>query len=497
MKKHIRFGVLFVLLALVFSLLASCSEDKKQTESKTTSITSEAKLFGNLPAKNFEGEEITILVEGDYMSLYKSIEIMPQEDSPEIINHAVENRNAKVEEYFNVKIKEVRTTASGEMASDIKNAQMSGSDEYDIVMPYIPTAAQLASQGCFELLNDLENIHLDQPYWDQGCVKGLSINNKNYFATGDFSLLSLACTHAIVFNKDVVNDNRLEDPYKLVSEKKWTLDKLREMAKKITHDSNGKADMQFDDTYGFLVNTNFATSMYVGSGERLSSKDDKDMPIITVNSARGVNVFNKIFELVNDKQAIGHIESFQSEVTAAGKTSVWQAATESVANKRVLFRAMSIADLPELGEYECNFGVLPIPMYDENQGEYYSMVSTIYASGAAIPVINENKERSSIILDAICQASTDTVKYNYYQVLLKDRKIQDNESEQMLDIIFGNRVYDLGVVYGWGGSNFDNDSLASFMNTIAFSGSNTFVSKYESIKDKIESDMETTIESFE
>lgn len=485
-----------VLIALVASLFASCSDGGGGEVSKTVSTPTETVLFGNLPARDFGGAEITILVEGDYMSNYKSIEIMPQEDSPEIINTAVETRNARVEDQFNVKLKEVRTTASGEMASSIKNSQLSGTNEYDIVMPYIPTAASLATQGTFVLLNDLQYLHLNEPYWDQGCVKGLSINHKNYFATGDFSLLSLACTHAIVFNKDVVNENKLENPYQLVKEKKWTIDKLREMAKMITQDSNGKPDMQFDDTYGFLINTNFVTSMFVGSGERLSSKDGNDMPIITVNTEKGINVFNKIFDLVNDKQAVGHIESFQTEAQAAGKTSVWQAATESVANKRCLFRAIAIVDLPELGEYDCNFGVLPIPMYEEGQDEYYSMISTIYASCAAIPLSNTELERTSIILDALCQASTKTVKYNYYQVLLKDRKIQDNESEEMLDIIFGNRVYDLGVVYNWGGTNFDENSLASFMNSIAFSGSNTFVSKYESIIDKIQSDLDATVEAF-
>jgi len=497
MKKYGRFGVFLVLIALVSSLFAACSDADDGEASRTVSTTSETTLFGNLPARDFGGAEITILVEGDYMTTYKSIEIMPQEDSPEIINTAVSNRNALVEERFNVKLKEIRTTASGEMANNIKNSQLSGSNEYDIVMPYIPTAASLATQGTFVLLNDLEYLHLDEPYWDQGSVKGLSINHKNYFATGDFSLLSLACTHAIVFNKDVVNDNKLENPYTLVKENKWTIDKLREMAKVITQDSNGKPGMQFDDTYGFLINNNFVTSMFVGSGERLSNKDDNDMPFISVNTAKGVDVFNKIFELVNDKQATGHIESFLSEAQAAGKSSVWQAATESVANKRCLFRAMSIADLPELGEYECNFGVLPIPMYSEDQEEYYSMVSTIYASCAAIPLSNPELERTAIVLDALCQASTKTVKYNYYQVLLKDRKIQDYESEEMLDIIFGNRVYDLGVVYNWGGTNFDANSLAAFMNNIAFSGSNTFTSKFESIRDMIESDMDKTVAAFE
>ena len=66
-----------------------------------------------------------------------------------------------------------------------------------------------------------------------------------------------------------------------------------------------------------------------------------------------------------------------------------------------------------------------------------------------------------------------------------------------VDIIFGNRVYDLGVVYNWGGTNFDANSLAAFMNNIAFSGSNTFTSKFESIRDMIESDMDKTVAAFE
>jgi hypothetical protein len=80
-------------------------------------------------------------------------------------------------------------------------------------------------------------------------------------------------------------------------------------------------------------------------------------------------------------------------------------------------------------------------------------------------------------------------------MLLKERKIQDNESEEILDTIFNNRVYDLGVIFNWGGNG--GDGLASFMNKIAFNGSNTFVSTYDSIKDRVQSDIDTTIASYQ
>lgn len=497
MKKASRFVVFILMLAIISTAVSSCKTtpaEESSADSASNTVSSDA-LFGNLPSDTFDNAEIKFLVEGDYMSPYCSEEIMPLESSANVLNTAVADRNALVEDHFKVKISEVRTTSSTEMKTTIRNIVSAGTDDYDIVMPYIPDAAALSLENSFYLLNDFDSIHLDADYWDQGAIQGLSINNRNYFATGDFSVLTLACTHALVFNKDMITDYSLENPYDLVNEGTWTLDKLKEMARKVTSDSDGITGMTAEDTYGYLVNSNFAASMFVASGERLTSKDSDDLPYVTVNSSKGVDVFDKIFDLVNDPQASGHIESLK-EINTSGK-SVYQIATESVANKRTLFRAMAIVDMQELGDYECNFGILPIPKYDETQTEYYSLVSTIYASCAAIPSSNQNPEMAAVILDAMTQASTKTVKYNYYQIMLKDRKIQDNESEDMLDIIFDNHVFDLGNVFGWGGASvYDSNSISNFMNVVAFSGTNTFTSTYETIKGTIQSNLDETIETF-
>ena len=39
----------------------------------------------------------------------------------------------------------------------------------------------------------------------------------------------------------------------------------------------------------------------------------------------------------------------------------------------------------------------------------------------------------------------------YYEVNLRYRDLRDNESEEMLDIIFDNIVYDIGQCYNFGG----------------------------------------------
>ncbi len=507
MKLSLLTRILCFVMVLVFGVLAvACGdvEDVSETSSTTTSQTvsedDKFELFANLPAKNYSGKEFTVLVEGDHMTTYRSIELVAQPESYSGLNTAIQTRNDLITEKFGIEIVEERTAAHGEMLSTLRENALAGTSIYDMVMPYMSDAATLALEGALYDLNELEHIHLDQKYYDQGSVSDLSVAGKNYFVTGDLSLLSFACTHAIVFNKDMIKDNNMEDPYTLVENGEWTLDKLLEMSSKVTGDTDGESGMSYTDTYGFLVNDNFILSMYIGAGQRLTSKDNNDHPAIAITGEGPARVYEKIYDLVTNVSATcqfsSESNSYYTSATAAGK-NIWVAAIESIADKRALFRAMALIDIFDHGDYECNFGVLPVPKFDAAQDEYHSRVSTVYASSIAIPFNVEDPEMSAIITDALMQASTDTTKNAYFQVIMKERKVQDTESEKMLDIIFNSRVYDLGSIYHWGGtSESDAASISGFMNVIATSGSNTFASSWQSIESAVQAKMDETITAY-
>lgn len=502
MKKAIRIFAFALVLCFAVTAFAACnSGDDESSNGSGAEATKE--LFADLPDKDYGGATVTFLVEGDYRTTYASTEIMEQEGSPEVLNDNISKRNELVESKFNVVIQEERTSDTQTMISTVRNAVLSNLTDYDIVMPYIPDAATLALEDQFYLLNDLEYIDLNSPCWDQNAVNSLSINNKNYFATGDISLLTLACTHAIVFNKRMIETYGLETPYDLVNNNEWTIDKLQEMARKVTADVDGETGMSYKDRYGFLINSNFVTSMYVGSGHSLTGKDDEDLPYISIidETETAVPIFNKIFELVNDSTATGLIDStsgsYYSTAMSAG-LNIWETATQSVANDLALFRAMAIIDIIDLGNEDCDFGILPVPKYSTSQENYHSLVSTLYATSVAIPASAEDAEMSALIAQAMCEASTETTKEAYVEIILKLRKIQDDESEAMLDKIFAERVYDLGIIYNWGGSGpADANSIGNFMNVVAFSGTQTFASTLESISSKVESDLANTLSTFE
>ncbi len=502
MKIATRVLALLMMLCLVVMCFAACKPDSGDESKTSKPTTDENVLFSDLPEKDFGGETVTILVLGEHAGTYKSTEITEKEGEPEVLNEAIKRRNELVEDTFGVVIEEAQTTATETMSILIERDVMGGTGDYDIVMPYIPDAARLSLESYFWELNELEHINLKNPCWDINGVESLSINNENYFATGDISLLSLACTHAIVFNKDMISTYNLESPYELVENGDWTIDKLREMASKVTADIDGQTGMSYKDRYGFLINKNFVTSMFIGSGMTLTGKNDSDIPYVSVIDEKqtAYSKFKKIFELVNDTKATGKIDYtsggyYTSAITA--KDSVWIAATESVANGLALFRAMSIIDIIDLGKEDCSFGIVPVPKFDKKQDRYYSNVSTILSSCLAIPTSAPNVEMSAIVAQAMCEASTDTTKEAYVEVILKGRKIQDFESEAMLDKIFSDRVYDLGIVYCWGGTGVDDpNSIGSFMNDIAMNGTETFSSTLETIGTKVQSDLASTLEDF-
>lgn len=93
--------------------------------------------------------------------------------------------------------------------------------------------------------------------------------------------------------------------------------------------ATGVTGMTYKDTWGMFINQNYATSLFIASGERLSRKDEDDMPIITVNSENAVRVMDKIVSLFSDKSSTILIESFATEATAGGGTC-WTEATRAV-----------------------------------------------------------------------------------------------------------------------------------------------------------------------
>jgi hypothetical protein len=137
---------------------------------------------------------------------------------------------------------------------------------------------------------------------------------------------------------------------------------------------------------------------------------------------------------------------------------------------------------------EHNYGMLPMPKYNEQQARYRSLISTHQAHGVNIPVTTPDLERSAIIMEALSAESRYTVIPTYFEISLAMQTARDDESAEMLSYIFDNAVIDPILIYNFG------DVIAPFHMLSATSNAN-IQSFYESRIGTIEQSIQSMIDS--
>jgi len=251
-------------------------------------------------------------------------------------------------------------------------------------------------------------------------------------------------------------------------------------------DVNGDGIMDDHDAYRLLTAYHTMHGNVVSSGQMVITKDENDLPMI--------NITHPMIHASTEKWLEITIDSANTWIANDAKwnnrhTDIWMYQLEVLADKRGLWLYAGMDRVTTLRTFDFNFGILPNPKFDENQSDYYNHVHAWCTTAVSIPVSSENPERTGMILEALTGESYYTLRPAYYDVSLKTKFMRDDESGEMLDLIFRTRCYDLGHVYNWGGV-FD-----MFFN-LPIARNQEFVSAYERILPKIESDMQKAIDNF-
>ena len=110
--------------------------------------------------------------------------------------------------------------------------------------------------------------------------------------------------------------------------------------------------------------------------------------------------------------------------------------------------------------------------------------------GFAIPYNCSDPEFSAYMVEAISCESKNYLTPAYMEVNLKSKDAKNDEDLEMLEIIFNNIKYDIGEVYDFG-------KIKSVLYGMVQSGDSNIVSKLDSLKDSINSEIETLIDQYE
>ena len=132
-----------------------------------------------------------------------------------------------------------------------------------------------------------------------------------------------------------------------------------------------------------------------------------------------------------------------------------------------------------------------MPKVDELQEEYSSHGNIYSCTVATIPISvveNDDLPLTLFAMEAMAYYGREMVTDEYYEVTLKNKRFNDDDSPEMLDIISKNRTYDLSAIYDWG------SALYLYTNLIG-SKNNTLVSSAEKYLEAIEADLRATVEA--
>ncbi len=493
MKRVIALFLVWVMALLCF---AAC-EDQVATESPSTNDSSTVSVQidredeyldkdGNyIPKheiKDMDGRTFTIIVRGEKAGTYQSEDFTTESTLyGDLLNDAVQKRNDMVERLYNVNLDVIK---SDTFFQDILLDCQSSLGTYDAIMPTLGGLSTLASQEYLYDLNSLENFDSDAPWYDKNCSEAFSIGEQLYFTTGDITILNKVNTPSILFNKEMAQKYFPEtDFYQLARDKKWTFDKLLECAKYVANIATPDGSYSDDNIYGMVSSYSDPFNFYGASGELICNKNSDNLPVLQIGTTeRSINLAKKIL----DEFANANWLLYAQECEAP----IWETSFAVFYEGRALFRPSGFSATTKLRKLsEIEFGVLPIPLMDSTQEEYFGYCTTGETAGVAIPICAKDPEFSAYMIEAYSAWAKNYITVAYYEVNLRYKDLRDDESEEMLDIIFGNIVYDIGECYNFG-------DLVTMFAELTKNRSSDIVSGISARREQAESEIETLIETY-
>ena len=440
-----RFLCFLLLICLVLPFAVSCDKTGKGGEEETsydTEIVAGTEYDPKIPKVDYDGYEFVFLTALQSSDPYSVKNIVSEGEEGDLILDAVFRRNVVLEDKYNIRFSQIE---SADARGDVRTQVMSGHCEFDSVMIRGAYLAMLAREGLLYNLNELPWVDMEKPYWDQNAKKELAIGNALFFTNCE---VNLRLSFGIVFNKQLIEDYRLTSPYQYMAENNWTLDTFGSLVKSISLDQNNDGVMDENDRYGATFEHNNVCSLLYASGIRATTNDESGYPELTLMSDKTVTAFEKIKDIFSDPNTSYCLTC--STMDAHGFLHKFNYARYLFTQDFYLFHIYAPSGIYNLADMEHEFGIVPLPKYDSSQDRYYSLWS-YWDVLLACPAVMEDPDRTGRILEDLNYYSSVIVTPEWFDTMLSRKYARDDESEQSIRIIKDTAVFDMALMFDFGG----------------------------------------------
>ncbi len=455
--KTARIFSLFLVLLMLLSVFTACGNTPDET-TETPDITNpednddlRQQEKDTVPTDlKYPGETVTFLVRSN-KDKYK-YEIACEEVKKDTLYDAIHYRNIDVETRLGLKINTVGQDGSVQNYQNwndtLSVSVLNNTGDFDGAAFYLSYGSALAKDGIYYNLlslteDDSGYLNFEKPWWNQTMVDELAAYGALFFAGGSLTISQVQDGVCVFFNRDLFNelfpDERDTTLYQMVRDGEWTADMMASYVSEAWTDVNNDGVVSDGDVIGVRSRAmgNVAGVMdpwIVAMGLKLTETNIYGEPELALLNSNVVPAYEKVRDIFGNNA--GSLLS-----TAPEETSCLE-------NGNELFDPASLASGADMRNSLVNYGVLPLPKYDEEQDDYYTCFGN-EASAIAI-CSNLSQDRAamvSAVLELLSAESYKQVIPEYYGTVLQGHYSREQADAEMYDRILNSFVFSFGFAY--------------------------------------------------
>lgn len=437
MKKLLS---LLLIASMIFA--ASCAAQVDNVESGTNAAettaaeTEKPRDAPEIMEYDYEGRTFTILY--PLWSLYKEY-YFSESQTGDAVDDAIFERTSTIEENLNIDIVASSVDYIDKIYSPVQKAVMAGDPAYDLVLLHNSTGlGNYVSNQLVMNWEEIETVDLDKDYWNQSVRSNFTFNGIQPFASSNFIIPDV---NTVFFNTQLAESYNLGDIYTVVENGEWTWDLLNEYSAAVSLDIDGDGVMSDNDQYGFVGETGWQfASIPTASDLYIVTTGDDGVPYISIYSEEMVSLIDKLTAIIKDSSISYTWEYAQKyDPNAGGVPPV------SFDSGKALFYLVPLSLAPTFRETDVSFGIIPIPKLDAAQESYTTLN---WAGFMCVPLSVSDSDCVGVVCENLAYYNTSLVLPAFNDILLGQKISRDEQSSEILNMIFDNNVYDLGVNIG-------------------------------------------------
>ena len=448
MKNTVKVLALIFALLMILPLVVACGNGNKEEADDATDTVVETDEWGQpkvdtgIPdSLDYGGKEVKILIRSSQQ--YRR-EWRAGEDQEELDNleQEIVKRNQKVAKDLGVTLNYKLNTLADEKMNDlISVAGKNGTGEYDIVSNYAALATSTNVLQYYMNFNNEQFTYMDlkQPYWNQSFIKDAEAFGKLYVCVGDANLSVYDRAIVVFYNKAkaevYLNDINL---YQMVIDKEWTYEEFYNIIANLYED-NGTQD-ESDDFYGVasIKGSEAMDGFLYSLGASLTQKDAEGNHTLVTDSAytRLGSAFTMVYDFWQTEGS--------KMITGSGPNYEFFTAGKALFDIDVMYHYESGNQM--LRNMVDGYGVIPMPMFNTDQGEYMCGIQDAHNVMSIVSHFNQDYEMISAVMESLHSESYSSVRPFYIEKIVKGQFL-DADSKSVFEMILNGTRWDFADIY--------------------------------------------------